>query len=92
MSVGSAAIDVKTHLRYQTSELLLANVLSCVGVCASSCRQAFDWMMGFIDTLYTALGTTRNYSATADLHTLQFTAANTLGFSVFTCRILATNL
>jgi hypothetical protein len=35
------------------------------------------WIIGFIDTLYTPLGTTCNYSAVTDLHTLQFTAANT---------------
>jgi hypothetical protein len=34
-------------------------------------------MIGFIDTLYTQLGTTGNYSATANLHTLQFTATPT---------------
>jgi hypothetical protein len=30
-------------------------------------------MNGFIDHLYTRLGTTNNYSAVADLHTLQIT-------------------
>jgi hypothetical protein len=45
----------------------------------------------FIDTLYTALGTTRNYSATADLRTLQFTRP-TLVFSIFISRIMATDL
>jgi hypothetical protein len=34
-------------------------------------------MIGFIDTLYTQIGTTGNYSATANLHTLQFTATPT---------------
>jgi hypothetical protein len=34
----------------------------------------------------------RQYSAIADLHTLQFTATHALGFSVFTSRILATDL
>jgi hypothetical protein len=34
-------------------------------------------MIRFIDTLYRQLGTTGSYGATADLHTLQFTAANT---------------
>jgi hypothetical protein len=52
-------------------------------------------MFGFIDTLYTLLGTTGNYSAVADLHTLQFTVTHThthtLGISVFTSRILATD-
>jgi hypothetical protein len=49
-------------------------------------------MIGFIDTLYTPLRATGNYSAIADLHTLHSTAAHALGFSVFTSRILATDL
>jgi hypothetical protein len=52
----------------------------------------FDWMIGFIDPLYTQLGTTGNYSVIADLHTLEFTATHALEFSVFTSRILATDL
>jgi hypothetical protein len=55
-------------------------------------RRVLDWMFGFIDTLFTQLGTTGNYSATADLHTLQFTVTYALGFSVFTSHILATHL
>jgi hypothetical protein len=53
-----------------------------------------DRTIGFIDTLYIQLGTTGSYSALADLHTLQFTVTHThtLGFSVFTSRILATDL
>jgi hypothetical protein len=42
--------------------------------------------------LYTPLGTAGNYNAIADLHTLQFTVTHALGFSVFTSRILATDL
>jgi hypothetical protein len=34
----------------------------------------------------------RRYSTIADLHTLQFIVTHALGFSVFTSRILATNL
>jgi hypothetical protein len=49
-------------------------------------------MIGCIDTLYTPLGTTGNYSAITDLHTLLFTLTHALGFSVFTSRILATDL
>jgi hypothetical protein len=49
-------------------------------------------MIGRIDTLYTHLGTTGNYSALADLHTLQLTVAHAQGFSVFISGILATDL
>jgi hypothetical protein len=47
-------------------------------------------MIGFIALVHS----TRNYkqySAIADLHILQFTVRDTLGFSVFTSRILATD-
>jgi hypothetical protein len=50
-----------------------------------------DWMIGFIDTLYTPLNY-RQYSAIADLHALHFTVTHALGFSVFTSRILTTDL
>jgi hypothetical protein len=49
-------------------------------------------MIGFIDTLFTQLGTTGNYSAIAILRSLEFIAANTLGSSAFTNRIHATDL
>jgi hypothetical protein len=55
----------------------------------------YRWVLyrstGFIDALYTQLGTTGNYSAIAYLHTLEFTVTHTLGFSIFTSRILATD-
>jgi hypothetical protein len=56
-------------------------------------RRVIHWMIGFIDHLYTPLGTTGNYRAIADLHTLQFTVTHkhTPGFSVFTSRILTTD-
>jgi hypothetical protein len=50
-----------------------------------------DWMIGFIDALYTPLRPIIYYSAIADLHTLQFTVTDTLMFSVFTSRIPATD-
>jgi hypothetical protein len=50
-----------------------------------------DLMIGFIDTLYTVLWTTGNCSAMAS-HNLEFTAANTPRFSVFTSCILASDL
>jgi hypothetical protein len=52
----------------------------------------YFWTIGFIDTLNIQLWTTGNYRATADLHTLPFTITHALGFSVFTSRILATDI
>jgi hypothetical protein len=68
-------------------------MLSRVGVFASLIRQVLDWMIGFISPYtFAQLGTTGNYSAIADLHALQFTVTHALGFSVFTSRILTTDL
>jgi hypothetical protein len=61
------------------------------GLCMTYIR-GLDWMIGFIDTLCTPLGTTGNYSAMADLHTLEFTVTHALGFSGFTSRSLAKDL
>jgi hypothetical protein len=50
-------------------------------------------MIGFIATYtVTTLGTTRNTSAIAILHTFQFTVTHALGFPVLTSRTLATDL
>jgi hypothetical protein len=49
-------------------------------------------MIGLIDTLYTSLGTTGNYSANADLDIFQFIVTHALVFAVFTSRILTTDL
>jgi hypothetical protein len=48
--------------------------------------QLDDWIYLFTTPDY------RQYSAIADLHTLQFTVAHEIGFSVFTSRIQATDL
>jgi hypothetical protein len=55
-------------------------------------RRVLGWVIGFIDTLYTVLGTTGNQSAIANLHTVQFTDTHALGLLDFTGRILATDL
>jgi hypothetical protein len=64
------------------------NIVTCRGYCVTNkTGSGLD-----IDTLCTVLGTTGNYSTIADLHTLQLTVTHALGFSVFTSRILATDL
>jgi hypothetical protein len=48
--------------------------------------------MGFIGTSVTISHNYNLYSAIADLQTFHFTVAHALGFSVFTSRLLATDL
>jgi hypothetical protein len=51
--------------------------------------------IGFNDTLYTPLGTARNYSATPNFHTLQITTGNTKSSpacTVFNSRFLVTDI
>jgi hypothetical protein len=54
-------------------------------------KWVLNWMIGFIDILITQLGTTGNYRAIADLHTLQFPVTHAPGFSISISHILATN-
>jgi hypothetical protein len=49
-------------------------------------------MIGFIGTSFTISLNYNQYSAIADLHSLQFSVAHALGFSVSTSRLLATDL
>jgi hypothetical protein len=54
-------------------------------------RRGMDWMIEFIDHLYTPHVTARNYSATAYIYILQFIATHTLLSSVSNSRCLATD-
>jgi hypothetical protein len=67
------------------------HIVACWGLSVIY-RRVLDWMIGFIDTLYIRLRTTRSYGAISDLHTSQFTVTQALCFSVLTSRILATDL
>jgi hypothetical protein len=53
-------------------------------------RRVLDWMIGFLDTLYTQVVITINYSAIA-ISTLYSSLLHTSVSSVFTSRILATD-
>jgi hypothetical protein len=61
-------------------------ILSRSGGLCVTYRRVLDWVIGFIDTVYTPLGTTDSYSAIA-ISTL----LHPLMSSVFTSRILATD-
>jgi hypothetical protein len=72
-------LEIIIYLAQEISEDI---ILSRVGVII---RRGLDWMIGFIDILYTTLTNTVNYSAIVDLHTLQFAVTHTLVSSVYDC-------
>jgi hypothetical protein len=60
--------------RYITSfSLALLEIYNTLTYVGCDCRRDLDWILD----LLTPLGTTSNYSATTNLHTLNITAANT---------------
>jgi hypothetical protein len=61
---------------HSTFRAYLHKTLSHVGMCVTY-RRILGWVIRFIDTLYSPLGNTGNYSTIADLYTAQFTAADT---------------
>jgi hypothetical protein len=67
-------------------------IVTCSEVCVT-----YKTGFGLNDRIYCTLyihttGDYKQYSAIAMIHTFQFTVTHTLGFSVFTSRILATDL
>jgi hypothetical protein len=67
----------------------MLQILSRVGV---TYRRVLDFIIGVIAPYKFKTWDCRQYSAIADLHTLQFAVTHALGFSVFTSRIPATDL
>jgi hypothetical protein len=55
-------------------EYVIDNIVTCIGL-RMTYRQVLDWMIGFIDTLYTH--NSRLQELCRDLHTLQFTVTHT---------------
>jgi hypothetical protein len=78
-------------------QIRLSNISKLHIVTCKVFRVSYKTGLGWDDWIYCTLyiHTTRDYrqySAIADLHAFQFNIANALGFSVFTSRILATDL
>jgi hypothetical protein len=78
------------------------NVMSCGHFCTVTCKGVScawlwwwvaDWMIGLtVPYTITHIRKYWQYSAITDVHTSQFTVTRALPFSVFTSRILATDL
>jgi hypothetical protein len=68
----------------------LFNIFICRGMRVNY-KTFLNWMTGFIDLLHIELGIKGN-TALSLIYTLQFTVTHALGYTVFTSRILATDL
>jgi hypothetical protein len=78
--------NVDRYTNYQS----LMNTATSYVVC--DYRWSMDWWLGFIDHLYTSLGTTSTYNTIADFHASQITTTPTNPFPtcyVFTSHSLA---
>jgi hypothetical protein len=53
----------KSYIRFAVSMAPKIHIVTCRGLCVNY-KRVLDWMIGFIETLFTQLGTTGNYSAT----------------------------
>jgi hypothetical protein len=73
-------------------ECIYIDILSRVGWYAPRKWRVLVWMIGFISTSVTTFLNYIYNSAIAYLYNLQFAVADALGFSVFTSRLLATDL
>jgi hypothetical protein len=83
-----------THLRLMRVCTATLKYIVTISVCVCvRVWTGYGLDVGFIDHLYIQLGTTSNYSATPDLHTLQITTAHAKTFPaccVFNSRFLVT--
>jgi hypothetical protein len=69
------------------------SIANTIVTCMSDSRRGFELEIGFIDNFNTRFVTTLNYTAIADLHTLEITKVHTKSFtacSVFTSRFPVT--
>jgi hypothetical protein len=76
--VGGAYAYKRARTNLAKNILTYSFLVICRG-CNVAYWRALDWMIGFIDHLYTALEKPGNYSAIADLHSLKFTVTNAQG-------------